>query len=49
MILRDILEKEFNKPIIVTKTKDKKIINLLLAVKKRKILDYCQKEMIIRV
>ena len=49
MILRDILEKEFNKPIIETKTKDKKNYKFVISDKKREILDYCQKVMIIRV
>ena len=49
MILRDILEKEFNKPIIDSKTKDKKHYTFSISDKKRDILNYCLKVMIIRV
>ena len=49
IILKDILEKEFNKPIIESKTKDKKHYIFSISDKKREILKYCQKVMIMRI
>ena len=47
MILRDMLEKEFKKPIIETKTKDKVNYTCMINDKKRELLEYSLKTMII--
>ena len=47
MILRDILEKEFKKPIIEKKTKDKIHYTYMINDKKREILKYSLKTLII--
>ena len=49
IILKDILEKEFNKPIIESKLKGNKHYIFSISDKKREILKYCQKVMIMRI